>query len=117
LENEEASPGLCNFLATINDDATKHSPLHVKEIDLLGSLISGLFLHPRQIPGADENSPVRFCAAGKIFATGFLLDGRPVSFEYRQLVLAVSPKWSSRASLLSFFAVFIRSSCASYPDS
>jgi hypothetical protein len=86
-------PPALNFHATIDDDATKHSPPHVKEpIDLLGSPISGLFRHTRQIPGADENSSVRFCAAGKIFATRFLLDGRPVSFEYRQLVLAVSPK-------------------------
>jgi hypothetical protein len=70
----------------------KHPPALNFLATLLGSLISGLFLHTRQIPGADENSSVRFCAAGKIFATGFLLDGRPVGFEYRQLVLAVSPQ-------------------------
>jgi hypothetical protein len=47
---------------------------------------------PLQIPGTDDHRPVRFRAAGKIFAARFLLYSRAVGSEYRQLAFPVSPK-------------------------
>lgn len=45
-----------------------------------------------QIARADENGPIRFRVAGKIFVPRVLFNGRTVRLEYFQFVLAVTLK-------------------------
>lgn len=50
-----------------------------------------------QIASPDENGPVGFHAASKVFAARDVFDGRPIGAEYLQLVVAIPTEMRSTA--------------------